>query len=477
MRLNGTPVDRFALNDARHRYRIALPAAAQQAGRQPAALRVRRAPPRPPTPIRRASTGASSARPSTASSIGAASDAVARGPAGPRRAAPVRRERREGRAGADARRARRRPLRAPAAAGRGAALHARAASRRRAPRPAPASFRVLLEDEARRRARDLEPGRGRARQAASESSRSRCRGAPATSCASALAVGRGRAAALRLGPLRSTPRARHGRAASRSSPSRSRRSSTRAPIRCGAACAAVNVLFVILDAGARALVRRYGYPRETTPEIDRIAARGRRLRARLHAGGLHARRDVVGVDVAVPRPPPQRGVVLGAAAEGPPDARGAAVGAAASHTAGFVANAVAGRLFGFDRGFSEFHEVFDARSAAAPTCFRQVLPAWLRQNRDRRFFAYVHFREPHFPYDPPAAVRHALRPRRPDPQGRAPRPGLLPRREPGPAGVQRGGARAPRAALRRQPRLRRPGGRARSCAALEAEGLLGAHAS
>jgi arylsulfatase A-like enzyme len=29
-----------------------------------------------------------------------------------------------------------------------------------------------------------------------------------------------------------------------------------------------------------------------------------------------------------------------------------------------------------------------------------VLPPWLAANRDRRFFAYLHFREPHFPYDP-----------------------------------------------------------------------------
>ena len=28
------------------------------------------------------------------------------------------------------------------------------------------------------------------------------------------------------------------------------------------------------------------------------------------------------------------------------------------------------------------------------------MPPWLAKNRDRRFFAYVHFREPHFPYDP-----------------------------------------------------------------------------
>src|SRR6185503_1897437 len=32
--------------------------------------------------------------------------------------------------------------------------------------------------------------------------------------------------------------------------------------------------------------------------------------------------------------------------------------------------------------------------------FSRVLPDWLRANAGRRFFAYVHLREPHFPYDP-----------------------------------------------------------------------------
>ncbi len=69
------------------------------------------------------------------------------------------------------------------------------------------------------------------------------------------------------------------------------------------------------------------------------------------------------------------------------------------HTAGFVANAVAGAGFGFDRGFAEFHEVFRTLGSRGDV-FRQVLPPWLAANRDRRFFAYLHFREPHFPYDP-----------------------------------------------------------------------------
>ena len=61
---------RFALNDARHRYRLELPAAAQRAGREPAALRVRRSGLARGRSTRRTPTGASSRRRSTAWSSG-----------------------------------------------------------------------------------------------------------------------------------------------------------------------------------------------------------------------------------------------------------------------------------------------------------------------------------------------------------------------------------------------------------------------
>jgi arylsulfatase A-like enzyme len=70
-------------------------------------------------------------------------------------------------------------------------------------------------------------------------------------------------------------------------------------------------------------------------------------------------------------------------------------------TAGFVANPIAGGLNGLDRGFQEFHEVWREVGSGGDS-FRQVVPGWLRTNKDHRFFAYVHFREPHFPYDPPS---------------------------------------------------------------------------
>jgi arylsulfatase A-like enzyme len=79
-----------------------------------------------------------------------------------------------------------------------------------------------------------------------------------------------------------------------------------------------------------------------------------------------------------------------------------ALSARGVRTAGFVANAVAGPIHGFGRGFGEFQEVYrkfpDLGSRGA--AFQRVLPSWLAAHRSERFFAYVHFREPHFPYDP-----------------------------------------------------------------------------
>ena len=57
----------------------------------------------------------------------------------------------------------------------------------------------------------------------------------------------------------------------------------------------------------------------------------RRVRARVHARRLHPRSDVVGLDLPVPRPAPQRGLVLGPSPQGPPHPRRGAGGAGRPH--------------------------------------------------------------------------------------------------------------------------------------------------
>ena len=162
--------------------------------------------------------------------------------------------------------------------------------------------------------------------------------------------------------------------------------------------AGTNVLLVILDAGRAQSFGAYGYARPTTPEIDRIAREGV-VFERVYTPAVYTLGAMSSVWTS--QYPDRHHSEVSFSARLPKDRLTLAEVLAAQgvHTAGFVANSVAGRLFGFDRGFVEFNEVFRTHGSRGDV-FRQVLPPWLAANRDRRFFAYVHFREPHFPYDP-----------------------------------------------------------------------------
>ena len=166
------------------------------------------------------------------------------------------------------------------------------------------------------------------------------------------------------------------------------------------AVAGDSVMLVILDAATAGHFGCYGYPRRTTPEIDRIASEG-----------------VLFEDAYTPAPytlaamaslwtslhPDQhldvepRSANLRRARLTLPDL----LAAAGIPTGGFVANGMAGPGFGFDRGFSRFEEVYATYGVDA-AAFRRVLPPWLDEIGDKRAFTYVHFREPHWPYDPPS---------------------------------------------------------------------------
>ncbi len=161
---------------------------------------------------------------------------------------------------------------------------------------------------------------------------------------------------------------------------------------------AANVLLIILDAGRAQSFGAYGYSRPTTPEIDRIAHEGV-VFERVYTPAVYTLGAMSSVWTS--QYPDRHHSAVSFSARLPKDRLTLAelLAAQGLHTAGFVANAVAGKGFGFDRGFVDFVEVFRTLGSRGDV-FRQVLPPWLAANRGRRFFAYVHFREPHFPYDP-----------------------------------------------------------------------------
>ena len=161
-----------------------------------------------------------------------------------------------------------------------------------------------------------------------------------------------------------------------------------------------NVLLVIFDAAGAKHFGCYGYPRATTPETDRIAADAV-LFERAYSPAVYTLAAMSSLWTSQYADEHQNVDLRNASLDRVRLTLAELLTARGVETAGFVANGMAGPGFSFDRGFSEFQEVYGAAGSRAES-FRPVLPAWLGARKQRRFFAYVHYREPHAPYDPPA---------------------------------------------------------------------------
>jgi choline-sulfatase len=160
-------------------------------------------------------------------------------------------------------------------------------------------------------------------------------------------------------------------------------------------------MYVVLDAARAQDFGCYGYSRRTTPQIDRIAAEGV-VFERAFTPAVYTLGAMSSVWTSQY---PDRHHAEASYADRLPAGRltlTEALGALGIQSGGFVLNPVAGRAMGFDRGFTEFVEAFALapESGSRGEGLRRMLPPWLATHRDRRFFAYVHFREPHFPYNP-----------------------------------------------------------------------------
>jgi arylsulfatase A-like enzyme len=77
-------------------------------------------------------------------------------------------------------------------------------------------------------------------------------------------------------------------------------------------------------------------------------------------------------------------------------------------TGAFVSNVVLKRRIGLDRGFQVYDDELTTPERNRPLLFERVAEqttgraiAWLKQPRQARFFLWVHYQDPHGPYDPP----------------------------------------------------------------------------
>jgi len=180
----------------------------------------------------------------------------------------------------------------------------------------------------------------------------------------------------------------------------------------------INVLLITLDTLRADYVSCYGSKSVSTPAIDGLAARGVRFARAIaqvplttpsHASILtgtypqvHGVRDMGGF--VLEKDVPTIATILGQAG---------------FDTAAFVGSAVLNRHYGLDRGFATYADQMKGESASqklpgvvaevrGEVVTRRALD-WLEKHETsspgKKFFVWVHYYDPHFPYDPPEPYR------------------------------------------------------------------------
>ncbi|HEX9187703.1 MAG TPA: sulfatase-like hydrolase/transferase [Vicinamibacteria bacterium] len=176
----------------------------------------------------------------------------------------------------------------------------------------------------------------------------------------------------------------------------------------------LSVLLVSVDTLRADALGCYGRKDAATPWIDRLAAKGVRFeRARAHnVVTLPSHANLLSGEV-----PPRHGVRDNAGFRFPADRPTLAtiLRERGWRTGAFVSAFPLDSRFGLHRGF----EVYDDRVGGDDTAAAFAMPErrgsrtveaalrWIESVRDRRWFAFVHLYEPHFPYEPeePFAAR------------------------------------------------------------------------
>ena len=172
-----------------------------------------------------------------------------------------------------------------------------------------------------------------------------------------------------------------------------------------------SVLLITIDTLRADHVGAYGAKTGATPHLDALAARGTVFEEALASVPLtlpsHA-------SLLSGREPPHHGVHLNGRSIFPADAPTLAtlLKGRGYATAGFVAAYVLDRRFGLARGFDLYDDQVERRSTGASVleserpCTEVAAAAeqWIGR-QPGPFFAWVHFYEPHAPYDPPSPYR------------------------------------------------------------------------
>ncbi len=184
-----------------------------------------------------------------------------------------------------------------------------------------------------------------------------------------------------------------------------------------------NLLLVSLDTTRGDHLSAYGYERRTTPNLERLAAEGVRF-AEAYAPAPTTGPSHATLFTAL-APITHRVVKNGRQLKPSLETLAERLAAAGWETAGFVSSYVLDARFGWDQGFGHWDDDFDVSTATtmvpaesgaeafdrrATETTRRTL-AWLDGDwkRERPFFLFVHYMDPHEPWVAPPQFVQRLR--------------------------------------------------------------------
>lgn len=171
-----------------------------------------------------------------------------------------------------------------------------------------------------------------------------------------------------------------------------------------------NILLVTMDTLRADHLSAWGYPRQTSPTIDALAAEGMRFD---QAWAQWPKTGPSFASIFTSTYPKDNGIVRRI---GTPLPGGFLMLAEALQRRGYatlavVSNGAVGREFYFDQGFDAYAETWklppepDGTANTAEVVNREVRKLVAGLDRSQPFFLWVHYIDPHFPYEPPAEWR------------------------------------------------------------------------
>ncbi len=184
-------------------------------------------------------------------------------------------------------------------------------------------------------------------------------------------------------------------------------------------CRGFNLLLVSLDTVRADRLGCYGYAQAETPTLDELAARGVRFANAITSGPLTLPAHSSLMTGLSPQNHGARANVIFSLPDRV-ETLAETLRAQGYRTGAVISAFVLDRRFGLAQGFDDYAddltadgrtEAFGYRERIAEDTNRHAL-SWLDQHGHERFFLWVHYFDPHFPYAPPAAfqTRHQDRP-------------------------------------------------------------------